>query len=217
MGEVTAWHPPRNDPGVFDTPHTPESMQPKPRSDDHNSVATSSAPPRSTYTASLSQATDGKRKISLRSPKYRDEISEHGVYLDYFGTTMPAAVEAFAQEVVMKDSPHLPTRIELLGLREKIISVCESDELTFRDTIVRLLPEVDHYEQPRRNSTLATGSDILWNTIGLPFVYTPTKYAPIVAPKPDRHYGYSLHAFKQRQDRDSVALLRALSDARIAA
>ncbi len=142
---------------------------------------------------SLSESRDDSKKSNrVQSPTYRDELQNHYVYIDSYGTSIPEPVRIFAQDLFQKarSSPCLNDE-ELFSIREELSELVNADEVTTRQgfNATKLFPTRKDYKHQ-----VAIGGNIPFDQTALPF--TPhLNFPPIVTPKPDLQYGYLRDSF----------------------
>ena len=128
----------------------------------------------------------------MQLPTYRNELENHSVYIDSYGSSTPAAVQSFAQGIIdRKRTSPSPHGQELISTRKELSSLANADEGIIRTgfSSTKLFPSQADY-----NDNIATGASIPFDRSALPFVHG-FNYPLIVTPTPDLHYGYPRRSF----------------------
>ena len=152
--------------------------------------------PAQSFTASsINEPQDDDKIASSRveSPRYRDELRKHGVYIDGWDLRgIPDTIKIAAKAVIgcPRTSPE-PGADDLSKMRAKLARVAEGDE----GITGKAITATELFQIPSQHlNEIVNGSSVPFNKRGLP--HTPGRgFPPISGPKPDLQYAYSQENF----------------------
>ena len=152
-------------------------------------------PAQSLIASSINELQNDDKIASSRveSPRYRDELRKHGVYVDGWDLRgIPEKLKMAAKAVIEcpRTSPE-PNADELSKMRAKLARVAEGDE----GMTGKAIAATELFEIPTQHlNKVANGSSVPFNRTGLP--HTPGhSFPPISGPRPDLQFAYCQENF----------------------
>jgi len=168
-------------------------------------VSDPSHPTATTPTESTSKTSSNR----CGKPNYRaEQLKHHGVWVDPQGLKLPAEVLQFVRRITRKQRDSAgPSSEEWLESREILSEFQACNESDVQESLLYetlLFPSHRNYKGKDREILIWKGTDVKFNATSVP--RKPNKPA-LVAPKPDRFYGYTPAPFESTQSATQKSLL----------
>lgn len=121
-------------------------------------------------------------KSDTTSALYRSRLFNNGIQMDHTGEKIPKEIKDFLETKILSDPASPQLSIETLReISDTAVLLADSAEGS-----VAALVGTDMFPLKRRD--VGPGGNTKWSTMALP--KSPKYPLPLVAPKPDFHYGY---------------------------